>query len=166
MFYQFRRELTLKLLEKHEVVLLTPFIGHEKDFIEMGCRCIEINMNRRSMNPLNDFKLYRTYKKILKTEKPDLVITYSIKPNIYAGVVCEQLKIPYCVNVQGLGTAFENRMVAAFVTQMYRLALKKVKTVFFENDENAEVFENKNQNLKQSKESAFFLMSQILNLNV
>ena len=133
MFWQFRRELMARLLEEHEVVLSTPFVGHEEDLKALGCRLIETEVDRRGINPVTDSKLIRTYSSILKQEQPDLVITYSIKPNIYAGFLCRIKHIPYCVNVQGLGTAFQKKGLAALVTVMYRHAVKKAKTVFFEN---------------------------------
>lgn len=140
MLYQFRKELIQKLLKEHEVVLVMPFVGHVEDFKQMGCRCISMDVDRRGMNPMTDLKLYKAYHAILKKEHPDLVITYSIKPNIYGGMACQKLKIPYCVNVQGLGTAFENKKLAWFVSMLYRYALKKAKVVFFENYGNANVF--------------------------
>ena len=140
MLYQFRRELIQKMQENYEVVISMPFVGHEEDFIEMGCKCIKTDVNRRGINPFTDMKLYKTYKQLLKMEKPDMVITYSIKPNIYAGFACRYLKIPYCVNIQGLGTAFQKEPIATVVTLMYKIALKKAKTVFFENRVNADEF--------------------------
>lgn len=140
MLWQFRRELIAQLQTKGEVVLSMPFVGHEEDFQKMGCKCIETKVDRRGINPKTDLKLYNTYRKILKEEKPDMVITYSIKPNVYAGFACRQMKIPYCVNVQGLGTAFQKQPIASVVTLMYRTALKKAKVVFFENTANAEEF--------------------------
>lgn len=140
MFWQFRRELTARLLEEHEVVLSTPFVGHEEDLRALGCRLIETKVDRRGINPVKDSRLLRTYAAILRREKPDLVVTYSIKPNIYAGFLCRIKKIPYCVNVQGLGTAFQGKGLAALVTGMYRLAVKKARTVFFENEGNAALF--------------------------
>ena len=143
MLWQFRRELIQRLMEDAEVVISTPFVGHEQDFAAMGCRMLETDVDRRGINPVTDFRLYNTYVKILKTERPDMVITYSIKPNIYAGFACRMQKIPYCVNVQGLGTAFQKKGLAQIVTVMYRMALKKAKTVFFENAENAKLFQEK-----------------------
>lgn len=140
MLWQFRRELIADLQTKGEVVLSMPFVGHEDDFAEMGCKCIKTDVDRRGINPVTDIKLYKTYKRLLKTEKPDMVITYSIKPNIYGGFACRYLKIPYCVNVQGLGTAFQKEPIASVVTAMYKIALKKAKTVFFENKVNAREF--------------------------
>ena len=137
MLYRFRRELIQALMEGHEVVLSMPFVGHEGDFMTMGLRCIETAVDRRGINPKTDLKLLRTYQRMLKAEKPDLVITYSIKPNIYAGLACAQAGIPYCANVQGLGTAFQRKGLAAFVTVLYRKALQKANRVFFENQGNA-----------------------------
>lgn len=140
MLWQFRRELMAELQKYGEVVISMPYVGHEDDFQRMGCRCIRTDVDRRGINPVTDLVLYRFYKKLLKTEKPDMVITYSIKPNIYAGFACRQMGIPYCVNVQGLGTAFQKEPVASIVTLMYRVSVKKAKTVFFENEENAAEF--------------------------
>lgn len=140
MFWQFRRELTARLLEEHEVVLSTPFVGHEEDLKALGCRLVETQVDRRGINPITDSKLLRFYANLLRREKPDLVLTYSIKPNIYAGLLCRLRHIPYCVNVQGLGTAFQKKGLAELVTILYRHAVKKATTVFFENEGNAALF--------------------------
>lgn len=144
MFWQFRRELMAELQKEYEVVISTPFVGHEDDFAAMGCRMIETEVDRRSINPKTDIKLFHTYFKMLKSEKPDMVITYSIKPNVYAAMACRILKIPYCVNVQGLGTAFQKEPLASVVSMMYKTSCKKAKTVFFENSGNAQVFIDRN----------------------
>lgn len=143
MLWQFRRELIQELLKEHEVIISTPFVGHEEDFAAMGCKMIDTKVDRRGINPVTDLKLYRFYAKMLKEETPDMVITYSIKPNVYTGFLCRIHKIPYCVNVQGLGTAFQKPGLAQIVTLMYTTALKRAKTVFFENEANAAVFREK-----------------------
>lgn len=140
MLWQFRRELIECLLKDGEVVISTPYVGHETDFENMGCHCIETTFERRGSNPVKDLKLLRFYEKLLRKEKPDLVITYSIKPNTYGGYACRKKGVPYCVNVQGLGTAFQKRGMTQLVTVMYREALRGAKTVFFENRENAKLF--------------------------
>ncbi len=140
MLYRFRFELLQKLAQSHRVVISTPFTGHEEDFQAAGLPCIETEVDRRGINPKKDLTLLRRYKKLLKEEKPDLVITYSIKPNIYAGIACTSLKIPFYANVQGLGTAFQKPGIAQFVTLLYKYAFRKVQRVFFENEANAEEF--------------------------
>ena len=144
MLYRFRLELLQELAKSYEVVLSMPFAGHEDDFKALGFRCIETQVDRRGINPKTDLALLKTYRKLLKAEKPDLVITYSIKPNIYGGMACTRLKIPFCANVQGLGTAFQKPMIARFVTMLYRYAFRRVRTVFFENQANAKEFRDRN----------------------
>ena len=151
MLYRFRKELIQRLMEDYEVVISTPFVGHEEDLQELGAHCIETEVDRRSVNPVTDLKLLRTYKKILKRENPDLVITYSIKPNIYAGYLCGKMKIPFLANVQGLGTAFQKPVLSDMVTVMYRTALRKVEKVIFENQANAQEFK-KRRILSEEKE--------------
>lgn len=143
MLYQFRRELIGEIMERNEVILGMPFVGHEDEFRNMGCQCIAIEVDRRGLNPLKDIKLILDYNAILSREKPDKVITYSIKPNIYAGLLCSLKKIPYYSNVQGLGTAFQNPILAVFVGFLYKLAFFNVRTVFFENSGNAKEFVNR-----------------------
>ena len=143
MLWQFRRELIADLQTKGEVVISMPYVGHEEDFQKMGCRCIKTDVDRRGINPKTDGKLFWTYWKLLKSERPDMVITYSIKPNIYAGFACRMQGVPYCANVQGLGTAFQKEPIASLVTMMYKVALKKAKTIFFENTANADEFVNR-----------------------
>ena len=140
MLWQFRRELIGKLMEDYDVIISTPFVGHEDDFKAMGCTMIETDVDRRGINPKTDMKLYLTYRRLLKEHHPDMVVTYSIKPNVYAGYACRQMRIPYCVNVQGLGTAFQKKGLREIVIRMYKTALKKAKTVYFENKGNARVF--------------------------
>jgi galacturonosyltransferase len=143
MLWQFRRELIAALQERGEVVLSMPFVGHHEDFAAMGCRCIDTPIDRRGINPVTDVRLLQRYEKMLRREKPDMVLTYSIKPNIYAGYLCAKMHIPYCVNVQGLGTAFQKEPIASLVTRMYRIALKRAQAVFFENEGNAAEFVNR-----------------------
>ena len=144
MLYRFRRELIAELQKTHEVVLSMPFVGHEEDFQTMGLRCIHTDVDRRGINPKTDLKLMKIYRNLLRQERPDMVITYSIKPNIYAGMLCGMMKIPFCANVQGLGTAFQRKGLAQLVTALYRTALKKARVVFFENEGNAREFLDRN----------------------
>ncbi len=143
MLWQFRKELIVKLQERYEVVISTPFVGREEEFRKLGCRLIETDFDRRGINPIKDIKLIKTYRNILNEEQPKCVMTYSIKPNIYAGMLCRMKHISYAVNVQGLGTAFQRKGLSVIVTKMYRCALKKAKVVFFENEGNAKEFRDR-----------------------
>ena len=113
----------------------------EQQLISKGCKLIKIAVDRRGINPLSDIKLFSAYKKAIKVVKPSLVITYTIKPNVYGGASCRLLKVPYAVNITGLGTAFEGGgFLKKIVSLMNRVACKKAKVVFFENESNREFF--------------------------
>ena len=138
--YQFRKELIEELLKQHEVVISLPDGDFIKPLEDIGCKFIDTPVDRRGINPATDFKLFDEYRRLLKQEKPDLVITYTIKPNVYGGLVCRLAHIPYAVNITGLGTAFENGgLLKKIVTSMYKVACKKAKVVFFENEENRQI---------------------------
>lgn len=133
--YRFRKELLEALLQRGcEVYLSLPEGELVAKLERMGCRFIATPLERRGMNPLRDSGLFRRYCRMLKEIKPDLVLTYTIKPNIYGGLACRLAHVPYAVNITGLGSAIENGgWLKRFVLTLYRPALKKARTVFFEN---------------------------------
>lgn len=139
--YQFRKELIEELLKEYEVVISLPHGDFIKQLENIGCKFIHTPVDRRGINPIRDLKLFFKYYNILRNENPDLVITYTIKPNVYGGFACRLLKIPYAVNITGLGTAFENGgVLKRIVTVMNKVGCKKAKVVFFENEENRQIF--------------------------
>ena len=144
--YKFRKALIKELLDQgNEVYISLPKGMLVEKMEEMGCHFIETPVDRRGINPATDFKLMLRYFKMIGKIKPDLVITYTIKPNIYGGMVARLKKVPYAINITGLGTAFQNdNMIKKLVVFLYKLACKKAKVLFFENAENKNVFlENK-----------------------
>ena len=151
--YTYRCELIERLVsDGHNVTVVTPQGDRVSDMISMGCNYIEAQVDRHGTNPIKDVGLIKKYYRILKEIKPDIVLSYTIKPNIYASIVCSWLRIPIVVNVTGLGTAVENPGWKQIVTTMlYRVAFKKVKTVFFQNEENRQFFAEKNIANKKHK---------------
>ena len=138
--YQFRRELIEELLKENQVTIALPQGNLVEPLVKKGCEFIDTPLDRRGVNPIKDFGLLKQYIKILNAEKPELVITYTIKPNVYGGFACRMKRIPYAVNVTGLGTAFQKKgMLRKLVTCMYKVGLKKAKVVFFENEENRQI---------------------------
>ncbi|MEG0388941.1 MAG: glycosyltransferase, partial [Niameybacter sp.] len=98
--YKFRKELLQTLLEEgHEVVIALPYGKLVDPLIEIGCTFREIPMERRGMNPIKDLELLIRYYKLIQQEKPDKVLTYTIKPNIYGGWVSRWCKVPYYANI-------------------------------------------------------------------
>ena len=144
MFWQFRRELVQGLVARGcDVTLAVPFGERVDDLRNLGIHLIDTPMDRRGIAPVKELSLIRQYQTIIDRVQPDLVITYSIKPNIYAGSICSSRNIPFYMNVQGIGTAFQIPGMAQIVTNMYRRAAKQARVVFFENQENAKLFRDK-----------------------
>lgn len=141
--YDFRNELVKRLLEKGEVTISLPDEVKTKELSEEGCKIVKTPINRRGVNPIEDIKLFFAYRRLLKKEKPDLVLTYTIKPNIYGGFCCRMMKVPYMTTVTGLGSTFQKKgFFLKMIVTMYRMGLLKSECVFFQNKENQDIFEN------------------------
>lgn len=138
----YRTELIERLLSLgHEIYLVCPDGELLDPLKEMGCKLIETKVDRHGTNPIKDLKLIKSYKRIFKELRPDIVLSFTIKPNIYASMACGKLKIPIVVNVTGLGSAVENPGWKQKITVMlYKMAFKRVKTVFFQNADNMQFF--------------------------
>lgn len=135
--YDFRKDLIAEFKRHMYVAVAVPHNGRWEELHTIVDRVIEIPIDRRGMNPLHDGKLFHQYRVILRETKPDLVITYTIKPNIYGGLACRMAHIPYAVNITGLGSAIENGgWLKKLVLALYKPALKDAKVIFFENTGN------------------------------
>lgn len=145
--YKFRKELIETLVEnKYEVFTSFPngpFGEGEKSSKRMGCTFIETPINRRGKNPFDDFKLLFHYITIIKKTKPDIILGYTVKPNIYGGLACRIMKIPFIANITGLGSGLVKAgLIQKIMINLYRSALKKSKCVFFQNIGDKKFFED------------------------
>lgn len=143
--FKFRKELLEELIKQgHEVFVSLPNDDYVKLLENLGCEYLESNVDRRGTNPLADMKLLFSYINIINKIKPDIVLTYTIKPNVYGGIACRITKIPYLPNITGLGTAVENEGIMQKITlNLYKIALKSAKCVFFQNEPNRKFFINR-----------------------
>jgi galacturonosyltransferase len=144
--YNFRRELVERLLtDGYEVYISSPYGERIDELIDMGCKYIEVSISRHGINIIQELKLLSYYKKIIKEVNPNIVLSYTIKPNIYGGMACKSLKVPYIANITGLGTAVEkNGLMQKITIVLYKIAFKKINCVFFQNTENRQFFIDNN----------------------
>ena len=150
--YDFRNEFVQALTAEHQVYVSMPDDVKEKELKAEGCRIIRTPINRRGINPLEDLKLYRTYSRLMGELKPDLVITYTIKPNVYGGFAAGRRKIPYIATITGLGGAFDRKgLFLKLVITMYRMGLKRAACVFFQNEENRGIFQRMGITAKKTR---------------
>ncbi|WP_280770886.1 glycosyltransferase family 4 protein [Salipaludibacillus daqingensis] len=143
--YKFRKELIQELVKKYEVYISLPNGEFIPFLTELGCEFIDTDISRRGKNPFTDLKLMMKYRILLNKLKPDVVLTYTIKPNVFGGLVCRMKGVPNIANITGLGSAVENGGLLQKTTLfMYKLSLKKKLCVFYQNKENADFFIKKN----------------------
>ena len=141
---QFRSELVQALVaEGHEVIVSVPKSDRIPEIEALRARVVETEVSRHGKNPFKDLKLLKTYKKLLKEIQPDIVLTFTIKPNVYGGMACGKLKIPYIANVTGLGVVGNGGIMQKLMLWLYKKGLKKAKCVFFQNRANEEFFKEK-----------------------
>lgn len=140
--YKFRKELIERLVEDgHEIDVVMPFDEYVPRLKALGCNMIDIPLERRGTNPFKDIKLVIDYIKVIKKQRPDMILTYTIKPNIYGGIACRILGVPRISNVTGLGTAVTSGGFTGKVAlKLYKIGLKGAKCVFFQNEPNKELF--------------------------
>ncbi len=136
----FRREVFEAMIaEGHHLTVSAPE-DHRTDVIKaIGCEFLKTEFNRQGMNPFADIKLMLTYRRLIKKLKPDMVLTYTIKPNLYGGMACRLTHTPQVANITGLGIATERPgLLRTLTVTLYRLGLSKAQKVFFQNKENKE----------------------------
>lgn len=145
----FRRELIKEIAKSgHEVVVSIPECEDEyKEVLESyGCtvKFIDSEFERREMSIFAELKLISAYKKIIAEEKPDKVITYTVKCNIYGALACKKYKVEHYANITGLGsTYYGSSIVRTLISLLYRFSLNKSKRVFFENTANRDALVDK-----------------------
>lgn len=143
--YNFRREI-LKAFRKedYEVVLCMPEGQHTQEIEECGCRIEPIEMSRHGTNPVQDLKLLSTCKKKIRQHHPDVVLTYTVKPNVYGSIACQLTKTPYINNVTGLGSVLQKESILTkILLLLQKFAYRKSSCVFFQNEDNCRVMQEK-----------------------
>lgn len=132
----FRREVLEELL-RHDcrVIVALPPDPAIASLREIGCEIVETRVNRRGMNPFQDINLLCRYWRLIRSIRPSVVLTYTIKPNVYGGMAARWLGVPSMATITGLGTAVQNpgplRLLTLF---LYRRGLKGAKRVFSQNN--------------------------------
>ncbi len=140
--YHLRKEVIEKLVaDGREVVVVCTLLLLQEELRAMGCRLIGVETGRHGTNPFADLRLLLVYIRILLKEKPDIVLSYNIKPNIYGGLACRLLHIRYMPNITGLGTAVEiPGKLQQLTINLYRMGVADAECIFFQNSENEQFF--------------------------
>jgi glycosyltransferase involved in cell wall biosynthesis len=120
----------------HTVVLAAPTDEYVPALQALGARFVHLPMRPHGTNPVADLTLLCRFVRVLRRERPDVLLCYTAKPNVYGSLAAHALGIPVVNNIAGLGSAFIKGGWLAFVlTTLYRFALTRAKRVFFQNSD-------------------------------
>ena len=138
----FRSGLISNLLKNgFDVIAVSPEDGYCERLERLECRYIPLAMDNKGTHPVRDFQLMLGFLKVFLRERPDAVLAYTVKPNVYASLAAQLTGIPVINNISGLGTAFiRGGWMAALVSLLYRVGLSRSKRVFFQNDDDRTLF--------------------------
>lgn len=149
----FRFELVEKLSnDGYSIFACFPYEKNDKKYELPGTKTIDIKMETNKTNVLSDIYLLIQYIKIIKRINPDIVLSYTIKPNIYGSIAAILMKKDIIISITGLGKGMDNEGILHFITvSLYRLICKKVKCVFFQNENNLAYFQKNKIIMKKYK---------------
>ena len=141
--YAFRKELVEELLANgDEVYIALPYSEDNSYFKDMGCKIVETPLERRKTNPLSDFKLLFQYVKLIKKIKPDIILTYTIKPNTYGGIAAGICRVKTIHTVTGLGSIYIREMWQKHIAVILnKIAFKYASKIIFLNNDNKLFYE-------------------------
>ncbi len=142
--YNFRMGLIRSLMQNgHKVITIAPEDEFTEKLINAGCQHEKVTMDSRGANPVKDFALTFELLSIYRRVKPDVVLHFTIKPNIYGTFAARMLNIPSINNVCGLGTVFLKKGLISFIARiMYKLAFRFPNKILFQNREDRDLFIN------------------------
>jgi glycosyltransferase involved in cell wall biosynthesis len=142
--YNFRFNL-MKTLEKKgfKIICMAGIDSSVEDIKKNNWEFINSNLDRRGTNILNDLKLFLFYLKTFRKEKPEYILNFTIKPNIYGTLAAKLAGVPVINNVTGLGDIFDTEnLTSKIVKVLYKISFKFPKRVFFQNNDDLEIFLN------------------------
>lgn len=140
--YNFRLEIVERFIgDGHEVHISSPYGDRIDDLKAIGAMYHEVKMDRHGMNPIEELRLIKYYKKLIGEIQPDICLGFTIKPNIYGAIAARKYNIPFVANITGLGTAVESPgLRQKIMVVLYKYAFKDIQRVFYQNEENKQFF--------------------------
>ncbi|RXZ43463.1 glycosyltransferase family 4 protein [Crenobacter cavernae] len=140
--YNFRHGLISTLLEKGvKVIILAPKDECSEKLAKLGCQVIDLNMSAKGVNPVEDIGLIVRMARMYRRIRPDFIIHYTIKPNIYGSIAAKLAGVASIAVTTGLGYTFVNDNLVAHITrQLYKQSFRFPKEVWFLNNDDRQAF--------------------------
>lgn len=144
--FNFRRSTITALLEKgYNVSIVAPRDEYSDRLLALGCGFQSIDLNPVSKNPLREFLSVLRYAWAIKVARPDLIFSFTPKPNIYGGIAARSFRVPFVPNVAGVGSQFRSsRILNWMLGSLYKVAFSSCPTVLFQNEADLREFTSRN----------------------
>lgn len=140
--YNFRMNIVKALTDQgYEVLCIAPEDSYSQKLVSDQVKYVPVEMENRGVNPWKDFLLFLSLWNLFRKHKPDVILQFTIKPNIYGSLAARMAGIPVINNVSGLGTVFLNNNLSSKVAMgLYKIAFRSPFKVFFQNSEDRDLF--------------------------
>lgn len=140
--YRARRALIeLLISEGHSVVVVAPYTGVAEKLEALGAKYYDLKIERHGLNPIKELGVFRFFRSVLKKERPNIVFSFTIKPNLYLGISCRMMNIPYVMNITGLGEGLMHEgRTKQMLLKVYPIATRNASCIFFQNEFNRQFF--------------------------
>jgi len=140
--WNFRRPVVESLIaDGYSVTVLAPRDETVAKLEALGCGFRHLQMSVKGLNPAQDLAFLARLSRIFRDERPDIVLSYTIKNNIFGAMAAKSVGVPFVPNVSGLGTAFlSGGALKRIAVGLYKAAFRGLPVVFFQNDEDRDLF--------------------------
>lgn len=150
--YNFRKEIIDAFLDKgNEIIIACDNDSPEKKAeLERGCKLVEVPFNGKGKNIKEELSLVKTYSSLMKKEKPDVVLSFTIKMNLYGGFAAYRNKIPFFPMITGLGELEKPGRLQKMLLLMHKYVMPKAQCIFFQNQTNIDFFKSHGIKVKEA----------------
>lgn len=125
--------------EGFSVTVCYPLGDNTETVRATGCDVVDLKVSRHGKSIIKDLALLKNCVDLINTYKPDVVLTYTVKPNIYGSFACQLKHVPYINNITGLGSILQKESaLSKLILGLQKIAYRKSSCVFFQNSENCE----------------------------
>lgn len=125
----------------YDVIAVAPHDEYAAQLKILGCRYIPLPIDNKGTHPGRDLLLLTRSFRLLRAERPEIFLGFTVKPNVYGSLAAHALRIPVINNVAGLGTVFlKHGWLNKLVRSLYRIALSRSIKVFFQNNDDRLLF--------------------------
>jgi glycosyltransferase involved in cell wall biosynthesis len=130
-----RRNLITSLQQAgHSVFVVAPEDQYSDRVRQLGVTLVPIEMNRSGTSVWEESRTLGQIYAALKVVKPDVVLSFTAKCNLYAGLCKRKLSFRHVANVSGLGQLFDRGGVLRTAAHLlYRISLGRTEEIFFQN---------------------------------